>query len=603
MSVLRRIGAVRAFMLIIAAASTLLLTASLFAISPSSSSFSSSSSGSDHGSLGSNHRHLEKPKYYYNKQQHPFTHPISKKEPLKIGDNEQCNKKLEDKIKNDNGETAKRGGGVKCNDFVHNGIERGRLRVQHHGPKHNKKHKRGLGAIANDKNDPNNDSKGVISIFCENGEKPKSLTSFNSTSGCHVERVEWLTYATTCAFGLNRLAAQLELAGIPLTVIGNGEIWRDFGYRMRMYHDHLILMDPKAIVFITDAEDVLLNPSCDAGSAIHKFLRRRIPTAPLVFSSEGPCYPKSELKPEYAHSTKVINVPEGVRNPRDSHHPRVKVPSFENVPLHKHVNGGTLLGRAGDLAEMIRRNYIDECYDDQLRFSEAYLNGDLFWVDDPNHSEMVHKVEKLMKDLYDLEKANGPNELGAPLDDRIEQAYLKLSKAVAQMDMTPANLRLQTGTNPHAQPPSRARPLVQLDYDTDMMAATYGIFRHNYTLFPVPTTSLLHKTGLDTDLARKVYRAAFFDDDVKVQDPLHIVMQYTHGEPCAIHQSGYKGDNAQLELLARDLGLPFSEEALKRAEREQRERIEKEKKEEEERRKKAEEEDELKKKAEGEIDN
>ncbi|KAJ3100324.1 hypothetical protein HDU97_002364 [Phlyctochytrium planicorne] len=493
----------------------------------------------------------------------PFT---LKKEPLKIGENEECRKKLEERLKNDKGQTAKRGGGVQCNEFVLRGIERANLRVERHGRKrdteisrryrHSKRGERYSGL------DPDKDSKGVVPIFCENGENP-TKNSFNIKTKCHKERIEWLTFATNCAFGLNRLGSQLALAEIPLNVIGFNEVWMDFGYRMRKYHDHLILMNPKTIVFVTDAEDVLLNPSCDAGSAIHKYLRRRIPTAPLVFSSEG-----------------LIQVPAGVRNPRDTHHPRVKVPSDEPGPRHKHVNGGTLVGRAGDLAEMIRRNYIHDCYDDQLRFSEAYLTGDQFWVDDGNQTKQnkhINTIEKLMKELYVHESEIGATEVGEPRDSRVERAYVNLSKAVAELDMTTSpESRLQTRTNPNAHAPSWARPLVQLDFDTDLMAAIHGVYRYNVSLHPVPKSSALAKTGIDTDIGRKVYRQSIFDDNsMTAARPLHAILQYTHGEPCALHQSGNKEENAILEELARDLGLPFNEEAIKRAEKKRAEREQK----------------------------
>ncbi|KAJ3100325.1 hypothetical protein HDU97_002365 [Phlyctochytrium planicorne] len=124
---------------------------------------------------------------------------------------------------------------------------------------------------------------------------------------------------------------------------------------------------------------------------------------------------------------------------------------------------------------MIRRNYIHDCYDDQLRFSEAYLTGDKFWVDDRNQTKQikfVNIIEMLMKELYDREKEIGATKIGDHRDDRVERAYVKLSKAVAELDMTTSpESRLQTGTNPHAQAPATARPLVQLDFDTDLMAA------------------------------------------------------------------------------------------------------------------------------------
>ncbi|KAJ3211637.1 hypothetical protein HDU67_004392 [Dinochytrium kinnereticum] len=365
-----------------------------------------------------------------------------------------------------------------------------------------------------------------------------------TNGGCRQERIEWIVFSTGCTFQLNRLADQLKAAGIPLAVLGYGETWRGFGYRMRSYHDYLITLPPGTIVYATDAEDVLVNPSCSKESAVERFLHRRIPTSQIVYSAEQACFPDSYAWSQYFENPAVIKIPPGVRDPRTSMNPRIPGESeTRQGSKFQYLNAGTVVGRAVDLSAMLRRIYVHDCQDDQRTYTWTYLRGDLFWIDKAEAStnesdssawsdpaDSVAELERLMLETWNVEKTLGPSKNRTLLS----QSLSKIASTVSRIENYPPHSRYQDTHPPKGPPPpSHARPLISLDFDTDIFAAIFGHTRDDFDVLPTGSVRL----------------------------------KSTLGEPCGIHQSGWKEANSVLEELARDLGLEYSQAAIESARR------------------------------------
>ena len=125
--------------------------------------------------------------------------------------------------------------------------------------------------------------------------EPRPGFHCGKTSSCPIE---WVTFATHCTLGLNRLAISAHRAGIPFTVLGRGMGWIGWSYRMRLFHDYLLTVPDDRLVLFTDAEDVILAPSCAASDIISGY---RAFDTPIIFSGEVACWPRTELSVNYTH--------------------------------------------------------------------------------------------------------------------------------------------------------------------------------------------------------------------------------------------------------------------------------------------------------------
>ncbi|KAJ3211636.1 hypothetical protein HDU67_004391 [Dinochytrium kinnereticum] len=410
-----------------------------------------------------------------------------------------------------------------CGESVMEAVERGNARLREFA---NMKPGAYWNTSRPDASDP-----GVVKVNCDGK---------GSDEGCVFERVEWVVYSTGCTSQLNRLADQLKSLGIPLSVLGHGEAWRGYGHRMRSYHDYLIAMDPRAIVYVTDAEDVLANPSCDAKTAVEKYLRRGIPTTQIVFSAEQACYPDEYAASQFFESP-VIHLPHGVRDPRTTLNPRVPgAESLNHGGEFQYLNAGTVVGRAVDMAAMLRRTYVHDCQDDQRTFTWTYLRGDSFWIDEEKAkgasgtgwerpADAVTDIEKEMVEIWREE--TGQNQTHSNADPHSKSAMMLSRFSAYPVSSRRQGARVPLGSEPI--PPPHARPLISLDFDTDLFAGVFGHSRDDFDI--LPNGSLRLKS--------------------------------TFGEPCAIHQSGWKEMNSLLEELARDLGLEYSQKAIDSVER------------------------------------
>ncbi|KAJ3190640.1 hypothetical protein HK101_008514 [Irineochytrium annulatum] len=382
--------------------------------------------------------------------------------------------------------------------------------------------------------------------------------------------LEWVVYSTNCNLGLNRLAENLHNQGVPLTILGLGKGWRGWGQRVRTYHDYLISIPHDRLAVLSDAEDVILAPSCSAEVIEDRFRRRAIPTAPILAAAETVCWPDAGLWSNYS-DPELVRVPDGVRDPRQDAGRR----------FH-YLNAGTMMGRAGDLRRLLRRVYKDDCVDDQKAFTASYLGPDQFWVEDggfagadddfavepdgtsegPHRSWVAERaaswvadVEKAMmvadmaeRDLAKAELAPGKNGSAAiaAARTRFKTARGALADIVAAEDVhrhpngtaepnpRRRSRRVQAAATRRGGPaaPAHARPLLALDFDNEVFAAMYGVeFRH---------LEVDGKAGT-------------------------VTVKETKGRPCILHQNGRKVENRVLDEVAREFGLRYSESAVQRA--------------------------------------
>ncbi|KAJ3095847.1 hypothetical protein HDU97_006468 [Phlyctochytrium planicorne] len=446
--------------------------------------------------------------------------------------------------------------------------------------------------------------------------------------------VEWVFYTTACNSGVNRLAGLLEAQKIPLTVLGRGKGWRGWGQRVRAYHDYLSTLPKHRLVVLSDGEDVLLAPSCDADELKRRFRERTPATSPILVSAEMACWPEGNLWHRY-YKKDLVSRPAGMRDPRctlrgnetpmnsDSQIlPRWDInmtsSNPESDPFSKlerrgaggvahvgggpvtddiksllqcsptsmhadyfrflYLNAGTMMGRAGDLVDLFRDVYRDDCIDDQLEFSRSYLSRRLFYIQREmeeqgtdsagDEKKLMEELEKAMADVDKAEVDTGtispssnteypyPNPKPHP---KVFEARSRLGKAADVFDhgtewaepthgkrskhhrnkdgdrrirrqATPEQYAKLAKSSPDKV--GKAHPLIALDFDNDMFAALYSVF---YTDLDVNS-----KTGV-----------------LQVLD--------TKGLPCILHQNGRKVENRVLDEIARSFGMPFNAKAIERS--------------------------------------
>ncbi|KAJ3104537.1 hypothetical protein HDU96_008902 [Phlyctochytrium bullatum] len=238
-----------------------------------------------------------------------------------------------------------------------------------------------------------------------------NVTARASRSQC-IPNLEYVVFATSCSPGLNRLARLLKRARVPLTILGMGTPWRGWGQRVRAYHDYFVaLQDPtgravprwagegagahrvhsrreverlaaRRVVVVTDGDDVVVNPSCGAEEMVGRFRDRRDPVSRVVFASETACWPRFDWWWKY-QGEGVVRMPSShpdaeVRDPRTSASPFKRLlpangEGQRETVYHPYLNAGTFWGRVPDAARVMRTAYVDECYDDQGRYTEMYL--------------------------------------------------------------------------------------------------------------------------------------------------------------------------------------------------------------------------------------
>ncbi|KAJ3279337.1 Multifunctional procollagen lysine hydroxylase and glycosyltransferase LH3 [Borealophlyctis nickersoniae] len=167
----------------------------------------------------------------------------------------------------------------------------------------------------------------------------------------------WATFATKCTKQSNRLAAQVSKIGIPLAVLGYKHRFRGYGYRLRMYHSYLMTLPQDTIVILSDTYDVMLQPGCSSQELLHAY---HAFNSSVVFSSEVYCWP---FWPTPCPWWKFPTPPP----PPKDRPPGVRESRF------RYLNAGTVMGRAGALAEFIESSYVADCFDDQESYINAYI--------------------------------------------------------------------------------------------------------------------------------------------------------------------------------------------------------------------------------------
>ncbi|KND03650.1 uncharacterized protein SPPG_01122 [Spizellomyces punctatus DAOM BR117] len=166
--------------------------------------------------------------------------------------------------------------------------------------------------------------------------------------------VVWVSMGSRCSKGFNRLAANLQSAGIPLAIIGYPDRWKGFGHRIRLYHDYLLTLPDDSLVILSDGDDVIF-ARCDIKEVEEAY--KRLNTS-VVFTAEPYCWPYTSIWSQY---------------------PEVPPPpptSAGHRSGSRYLNAGTVIGTAAALREFLAHSYNkggSECADDQGAFTYTFL--------------------------------------------------------------------------------------------------------------------------------------------------------------------------------------------------------------------------------------
>ncbi|KAJ3115122.1 hypothetical protein HK100_001451 [Physocladia obscura] len=348
--------------------------------------------------------------------------------------------------------------------------------------------------------------------------------------------IEWIIYSTSCSLGLNRLVDVIsEKADIKLKILGMQKGWRGWGQRIRAYHDYLTTVPDNRIVILTDGDDVLLTPGCNGADILNGLLRSSgAGISPILF--EAVRYPWPDQMDGYKFDKEdLVMRPPGVRDPRKEG--RRKFWMTTSPPsMYAFLNAGAMIGRAGDIRNLISRVYTDDCIDDQRAFINAYLSPTFWWDSDKHAAGLVKNVETAMQHVSVTEV-----EYGIGSRQHIESVKTLrntiLDKIFAESKDGGNSLRWKQaakGVTDFGGIPKHARPLIGLDYEQDLF----------YTMYDVALNSMFVNNA-----TKRVY------------------VKRTGGSPCILHQSGTKATNRVLEEVSKTFGLVHDAKGLERSEK------------------------------------
>nr|KAJ3418670.1 hypothetical protein HK105_007999 [Polyrhizophydium stewartii] len=204
----------------------------------------------------------------------------------------------------------------------------------------------------------------------------------------------WVTFATMCRVGTNRLASSLEQLGIPLAALGMGTLWKNrWGYRMRALHDLLLHEPDERLVVWSDSEDVIPAPYATPDRILKQYRSLvQLQGGPRIFfPAEFACYPIRKLENVYPDPTKLPF-------------------SLGNTPFY-FLNAGLMVGPAGLIRRMIEVVYQDDCFDDQLAYTLAFLDPLKWWMSQSRVVQVGSSTKQVVptdaKPLIGLDYWNG----------------------------------------------------------------------------------------------------------------------------------------------------------------------------------------------------
>eukprot|EP00842_Homolaphlyctis_polyrhiza_P006312 jgi/Hompol1/6682/HPOL_005046-RA len=211
-------------------------------------------------------------------------------------------------------------------------------------------------------------------LWIKSSENSSSNSNSNSTqinpdllSDC----IEWITFSTKCSKNVNRLTALAQLTGIKFTILGMHTRWTGFGGRIHALAQYLKTVPNDRIVIFTDGDDVIPLPRCTAQGIAETF---REQNTSVLFMAERACWPDEFLKSEFP------------------------VPSPRPSPF-MYLNGGSYMGYAWALRDVIAQAYTIDCSDDQRGFTRVFLSETSYEEDGEGRRHIYAAVNK-GRDLY-----------------------------------------------------------------------------------------------------------------------------------------------------------------------------------------------------------
>lgn len=203
-----------------------------------------------------------------------------------------------------------------------------------------------------------------------------------SMSSC---QMEWVTYSTECSANLNRIADISDMLGISLLIVGLQEPWMGWGGRIRIVKEVIQSLPADRLVLMSDADDVILLPT-SACSVPNILARFRSVERPVLVGGERFCYPDGHRWVEYPSP------------PRDT--------------PYRYLNGGTFLGFAWALIDIIGQAYRGDCIDDQRELTRVFLeNTSYVGAPDLEGKRTVVTHQKEVGDTRFLVSPLGDNQL------------------------------------------------------------------------------------------------------------------------------------------------------------------------------------------------
>ena len=191
-----------------------------------------------------------------------------------------------------------------------------------------------------------------------------------------------ITVATDKTDGYLRFTESCDIYNLPYITLGLNEKWEGLdmskgpggGHKINLLKKYLKTIDNDSLILFTDSYDVIINTNID--EIIEKFINLN---CKLLFSSEIFCWPDVNLKNKYS----------------------------KNNNYFKYLNSGGFIGYAKNIKDIILSSNIKNYDDDQLFFTNKFLENDNLENNDNNikldyNCEIFQTLSGLNINLFDI---------------------------------------------------------------------------------------------------------------------------------------------------------------------------------------------------------
>lgn len=171
---------------------------------------------------------------------------------------------------------------------------------------------------------------------------------FNLDAGTAGSGLKFVGLATKCSASLSRFVTSMNQGGRNLSIIGLGETFMGWTYRLWRVYEFTAQLDPNDVFIATDTGDILVLPHCKDDHILQAFASFQ---TPIVFAAEKACWPVPNMWWHYQQTES---------------HSRLSGD-------WKFLNAGSFIAYVWAFQEIVDFLQLDACLNDQALWAQLYV--------------------------------------------------------------------------------------------------------------------------------------------------------------------------------------------------------------------------------------